>query len=303
MSQFLKSENLRGAGFMSMSMAGFAFNDAMIKLVAADISIYQSILIRGVIVTAMLGVFAWVRGAFKTKINRANHTIIWLRAMADVLATFAFLTALVYMPIANITAILQALPLTVTLGAALFMGERFGLKRGFAILIGFIGVLLIVRPGTDGFNAYSLLGILAVLFVTARDLLVRKLSKDVPTLYVAFITALAVCLAGAVITQLGGFWQPVSARQIGLLALASCFIFVGYYFAVASMRTGQVSVVAPFRYTIMIWAILLGWWVWGDIPDLITLAGMAVVIGMGIFTLLRERAVKPETEIPTKAIR
>jgi drug/metabolite transporter (DMT)-like permease len=127
-----------------------------------------------------------------------------------------------------------------------------------------------------------------VAFVTLRDLVVRKFNRNISTLYVAFITAAAIALIGGILTYIYEGWTPMKFNEITLLFIASCLIFMGYYFAISAMRNGQVSFVSPFRYTIMIWAILLGYFVWGDIPNNLTLLGISIVIGMGIFTFWRE---------------
>ena len=283
-----QSENIRGAIYMCLSMIGFVFNDAVIKYASTDIGMYQSIFIRGCFAVIIIGAACIHSGVFKKIPNKSDHKLIFWRTVAEIFATITFLTALFYLPIANITAILQALPLTVTLAASWFLGEKIGWKRGLAILVGFFGVLLIIQPGTDEFNIYSILGIVCVAFVTLRDLVVRKFNKNISTLYVAFITAAAIALIGGVLTFIYEGWTPMKLSEITLLFIASCLIFMGYYFAISAMRNGQVSFVSPFRYTIMIWAILLGYFVWGDIPNNLTLLGISIVIGMGIFTFWRE---------------
>jgi len=129
----------------------------------------------------------------------------------------------------------------------------------------------------------------AVAFVTWRDLTVRRFSANVSSLFVSFVTAVVISIAGGIATIVMGEWTPVSNTELALLALAALFLFGGYYASVAAMRVGDIASVAPFRYTIMVWAILLGWLIWGDIPDGWTLLGMAIVIGMGAYTLWRER--------------
>lgn len=285
------TDNMKGALFMSASMAGFAFNDAAVKLSASEIGIYQSIFVRGLFAVTMIGFFAWANGAFKTIPGRGDLTKIGWRSFWEVGATLAFLTALFHMPIANITAIMQLLPFTVTIAAALFLSEKFGWMRGLAIAIGFAGAMLIIKPGSEEFSFYSLLGVVAVICVTFRDLIVRRISKTVPSLFVAFCTSVVITLSGGIAMFFDGGWQPVSLRETGFLFIAALFIFAGYYYSVAAMRFGEVAAVTPFRYSIMIWAILLGWVIWGDIPDLWTWIGMAIVVGMGMFTLWRERVV------------
>ena len=287
-----QSENIKGAIYMCLSMAGFVLNDAVIKYASADIGMYQSIFVRGCFAVIIIGIACIYNGAFKIIPNRLDHKLIIWRTLAEIFATITFLTALFYLPIANITALLQALPLTVTLAASWFLGEKIGWRRGVAILIGFIGVLLIIQPGTDEFNVYSILGIFCVIFVTIRDLVVRKFSTKISTLYVAFITAAAIALVGGFLTFTYEGWIPMKLNEVILLFIASTLIFVGYFFAISAMRSGQVGFVSPFRYTIMIWAIILGYLIWGDIPNNLTLLGISIVIGMGIFTFWREAQLK-----------
>ena len=123
-------------------------------------------------------------------------------------------------------------------------------------------------------------------------MVVRKFSTKISTLYVAFITAAAIALVGGFLTFAYEGWIPMKLNEVILLFIASTLIFVGYFFAISAMRSGQVGFVSPFRYTIMIWAIILGYLIWGDIPNNLTLLGISIVIGMGIFTFWREAQLK-----------
>jgi drug/metabolite transporter (DMT)-like permease len=277
--RFLKTDNMIGAAFMCGSMAGFASNDALLKLASSEINIYQAIFVRGLFTILLIGATAWVSGKLKTMPSRTDQKLIIWRSFAEVGATMMFLTALVHMPLANITAIMQALPLTVSIAAVIFMEEYFGWRRGIAIMIGFIGVLIIIRPGTEGFNVYALFGLAAVVFVTWRDLIVRRFSNDVSSLFVSFITAVVITIAGGLATVFIGEWKPISSFDLSYLFLASLFLFAGYYFSVAAMRVGDVASVTPYRYTVLIWAILFGWLIWGDIPDSWTLLGITIIVG------------------------
>ncbi len=289
--KFLKTDNMIGAAFMCSSMAAFVLNDATVKYVAANMNVYQAIFIRGLFAILFIGLFAFASGTFRNIPDKADQKRIAWRTVTEVGATLAFLTALIHMPLANITAMLQALPLTVSVAAAIFFREYFGWHRTVAILVGFVGMLIIIRPGASGFNAYALLGLAAVLFVTWRDLISRRFTKEVSSLLVSFITAVAITFVSGLITFLFTNWMPVTTTQLAYLALAAVFLSTGYYSAIAAMRIGEVAAVTPFRYTVMIWAILLGWLIWGDIPDGWTLLGMAIVIGMGAYTLWREHKV------------
>lgn len=285
------SDNMRGAGLMTLSLAGFTLNDSVMKFVGANLDLFQAIFVRGLFVTTLIGLLAWRTNAFSSRPDKRDTVLIALRSAAELGATFCFLNALIKMPIANVTAILQTLPLTVAVAAFFVYGERFRWHRGIAILAGLVGVLFIIRPGTEGFNSYSLLALVAVLFVTLRDMTSRSLSRGVPSLLVAFVASLTITCAAGLVSVWLNRWTALSAGQAGYLALAAMFIFVGYYCAVAAMRVGDISFVSPFRYTAMIWATLMGWIVFGDIPGMLTSFGMAVIAGAGLYTWMRERKV------------
>jgi drug/metabolite transporter (DMT)-like permease len=161
--------NLRGALFMSISMAGFTLNDAIVKGVLENMNVGQVMLIRGIFASALIAALAWHQNALAAP-KAVLHPMVALRVVCEVGATISFVTALAYLPLANISAILQALPLAVTVGAALFLAEPVGWRRWLAILVGFTGVMIIVRPGYEGFNVYALSALLCVAFCAVRDL-------------------------------------------------------------------------------------------------------------------------------------
>jgi len=282
------SDNIRGACFMMLSMAGFVLNDTLIKLSSAHFDLFQAIFLRGLVATALIGALAWHQGAFPCRIPRADRGLVAMRVVGEVGATVCFLTALFNMALANATAILQAVPLAVALGANLFLGEAVGWRRYLAIAIGFAGILLIVRPGAAGFTIYSLYALGAVGFLCLRDLVTRRLSAGVPSLLVTVNTTVAITVMGGAVS-LFGVWRPVTPEGMALLASAGVFILVGYYFGVTAMRVGAVGYISPFRYTILVWAILLGVVVFGDVPDTLTLIGAGIVVATGLYTLYRER--------------
>ncbi len=238
----------------------------------------------------MIAVIALQSGVLK-RVSELFTPMVALRSAGEVGATLLFLTALTILPFSTISAILQSLPLTVALGAALILKEGIGWRRWIAILIGFAGVLIIVRPGADGFQPASLLVVLSVLFATGRDLATRCLPKNLPSLLVSLATSVSICIVGAALCTVHNNWQPVSGMQIGTLFIAACFLFFGYQFLVLSMRTGEIAYVVPYRYTSLIWAIVGGYFVFAEVPDFYTLLGSAIVVLMGLFTLYRELTV------------
>lgn len=285
------SDNLRGILLMCASMAAFTINDTFMKSVTQTLPLFQTIGLRGMIAVIGLTLLALATGAFRFRPNRRDGWLILLRSLADVAATILFLEALLRMPLANLSAILQALPLLITLAAALVYGDKIGWRRMTAILVGLIGVLIIIRPGTEGFDRWSLLGLASVACVVVRDLAVRPLQGQIPSTLVALGAAVAVTLMGWIGTVFQG-WDPVAPAEAGKVLGAGLFLIVGYLTSVAAMRHGDIGLVAPFRYTSLLWAIVLGLVVFGDLPDVWTLVGATIVVGAGLFTLWRERQLR-----------
>lgn len=281
------SDNTYAALLMIASMAAFTLNDALMKLMSGQAPLFQLIFMRGVITTCAIGVVVWRMGHFRARIEWQDQGWVVLRTLAEAVATYFFLTALFNMPIANVTAILQALPLTITLAAAVFLGEPVGWRRMTAIFIGLIGVLLIIRPGAADFNAYSLYALAAVISVTVRDLATRKLSSSVPSVLVVFANALFITLVFGALSMASP-WSPVTSQIFGLTITAAVLMVGAYLFSIMVMRVGEISFVAPFRYTGLLWAMLLGLVIFGEWPDAVTLAGATTVVASGLFMLYRD---------------
>ena len=195
------SPNMRGALFMMLAMAGYVLNDTFMKFVLGDLPFFEAVFIRGIFATLFMGLLCWRMRAFSqcpVGIGRlSGEKTIWLRVIAEVGGTYFFLTALAHMPIANVTAVLQVLPLTITFAAAWLLGEKVGWRRYLAILAGFVGVMLILRPGTADFDIFAIYALIAVAFITMRDLSTRMMPDDIPTLPVSMLTAIAIMLMGA----------------------------------------------------------------------------------------------------------
>lgn len=289
------SDNMRGAALMTGSMVAFTVNDAFMKSLSGDIPLFQAVFLRGIGTVGFLLVLAYVMGQLRFKHSRKDWLLIGLRSLSEIAGTVFFLTALFHMPIANVTAVLQALPLTVSLAAAVFLGEALGWRRLLAILVGFVGVFLIVRPGGDGFSIYSIYALGAVVCVTVRDLAARRMSRRVPSIMVALMAAVTVTSAGALVTMTQA-WVPVAQGTAMQLGGAMLFIVFGYVFSVAAMRVGDIGFVAPFRYSGLIAALILGWLVFGDWPMSMTLTGAGIVVATGLFTLYRERQLNQKTQ-------
>lgn len=280
---------MRGAILMTGSMAAFTVNDTFVKLLGDSLPFFQFLFLRSLGATALMFLLAWRAGVLRLpKVSKDRHLMYW-RSLAEMAAAYFFLTALINMPIANVTAILQALPLTVALGAALFLNEEVGWRRFIAIGIGLVGVFLIVRPGGDGFNVFGIYALLAVVSVTIRDLAARQLTDEVPSLTVAAFGAFAILLFSAIGSVFGATWKPIGGWDWIWLAGSIVTIILAYLFSVSAMRVGDIGFVSPFRYTGLLVALILGFLVFNEWPDRVTLLGAAIVVATGLYTLWREQ--------------
>jgi drug/metabolite transporter (DMT)-like permease len=289
------SDNARGAILMNVAMAAFTLNDTAMKAAMQEVPLYQAITIRGVLATAALILIGLRIGGLTLRLPRHDLGLLGLRSLAEVVGTLLFLAALVHMPLANLSAIMQVLPLAVTLAAAVFLKERIGWRRLTAILIGFAGVLIIIRPGPAGFDIWSLMGLGSVLAVVVRDLVTRGMSRALPSVTVALSAAVTVLGLGLVGTAVQG-WQPVAPMDLLRLVGAAVALIIGYLTVVMTMRVGEISFIAPFRYMALLWAIVLGWLAFGQLPDALTLFGAGLVVATGIFTFWRERRLKAQAQ-------
>ena len=281
-----RSDNLRGILAMLAAMGSLIVNDCFVKLAAAGLPTGETIFLRGVFTTLLgAGLIAATIGL--SSLRLAGRPRMPLRAGADVVATILYLMALTRMPIADATALLQFTPLAITAGAALFLGAPVGWRRWLATLVGLAGVLVIVRPGGQGFNPYAALALVAIAFVAARDLLTRGLGSDVPTIVVATVSAAAVT-AGSLLLALWEAWTWPSPAALLMLLCAGLGLLGGNYWIVVAMRWGDIATVAPFRYSVILWAVAAGFVVWGELPDLATWIGIAIVTCAGLYTLVRE---------------
>lgn len=282
------SDNLRGAIFMALSMTAFTFNDACLKGLSDEMPLFQVLFLRGLGTTAMLVLISRYMGHLRFDLSRRDWGLIGLRTVAEALAAWFFVTALFNMPLANVSAIMQSLPLAVTLASALFLGEAVGWRRFTAIFVGFAGVLLIVQPGGDGFTHYSVFVLLSVAAVVVRDLSARRMSRQVPSILVALMAAGGVTIFAG-LGSLTIDWEPVTTNALVQLVGAMIFVIGGYIASVAAMRAGEIGFVSPFRYVGLLVALVLGFVLFGDFPDRVTLIGAAIVVATGLFTLYRER--------------
>jgi drug/metabolite transporter (DMT)-like permease len=282
---------VKGSLYMAIAMAAFVSNDTLVKLLASELPVGTLVFIRGAFASVILLAATAVSGNLE-KLPLIFSRDVTLRAGTDVISTLLFITALVHMPIGNLTAIVQAAPLVVTALAVIFLKERVGWRRTAAIIAGFTGVVLITKPAGGSFDGYSLLPLIVVGSVAVRDIITRRIPAKVPVLIVALANSIMVT-AGAFVLALfeGGLEMPTIAQAL-ILGAAGVFLSLGYLFMVNTLRYTDISASASIRFSVVLWGLLSGFLVFGERPDGLAMAGIGLIVGSGIYTLHREAKLK-----------
>ena len=283
----MKDDNIRAALFMMLGTGAYTINDVFLKLLSAELPMFQILFLRGVVVTLFFGLLLWRVGDQFAGLARRDIVLVVLRSLAEAAAAYFFLTALFNMPIANLTAILQVVPLTVALAAFVVLKEPLGWRRMSAILIGFCGVMVVVRPGADGFTIYSVSALMSVAMITIRDLTTRMLGRSMPSVMVAFTASCGVMVFGGIGSIIETWAAPSVLGWLWLIG-AIGFIIAGYILVILAMRVGELTFAAPFRYAALLFALAAGWLVFGEWPDLLTFLGSGIIVATGVYTLYRE---------------
>jgi drug/metabolite transporter (DMT)-like permease len=281
-------DNLRGSILMVVAMALFAIEDMFIKLLAASLPVGQILLLLGAGGGAIFAAIAKSQGA---RLWSADlwHRGVLIRNGGEIVGTMGFITAIALTPISSASAILQAIPLAVTLGAALFLGESVGWRRWTAIAVGFCGVLLVIRPGTDGFEPLSIFAVIGVVGLAARDLGTRMVPPTISSMQLsAYAFALLVPTGGLMMAVTGDTWtMPGGSAWLFLIAAQGIGV-VAYGLIVAATRLGEVGAIAPFRYARIVFAMIVGVTVFGERPDALTLTGASIIVASGLYAFWRE---------------
>lgn len=273
---------------MVLAMALFAVEDLFLKLAASGLPTGQVIFMAGSLSVAVFAVIGWRRGE-RIVTRRLMHRAVIARNLAEMVATLGYITALASIPLATVSAVLQALPLGVTLGAALFLKQPVGWRRWSAILVGFTGVMMVIQPGFDGFQPVALWVLPCVAGLVVRDLVTRLIPDDCSTTQVsAWGMGSAAVLGLGLMALQGGVGLP-DPKPLAYVIGAGLFGTGGYAAVVAATRHGDVAVVAPFRYSRLVFAVIIGMVVLGEIPDRLTWAGAALIVLSGLYSFARER--------------
>ena len=281
-------DNTRGILLMVLGMLGFAAEDMFLKLAAAGLPVGQILIFLGFPGAAIFALLARARSQDPFSVSFFRPSVL-IRNLSEMIGTVGFVTALALVPLATVTTILQAAPLFVTMGAALVLGEAVGWRRWTAVLIGFFGVLLVIRPGLEGFEPDVLWAVLGVIALSIRDLASRKVPKSVSSLQLAIWGFLAVGIAGLPMLFITGGAKVPSPPETGYLLAALAVGTFAYWALTEATRLGEIAVVTPFRYSRLVFSTIVGFLVFSEVPDGYTLLGAGIIISTGLYTLMRER--------------
>lgn len=291
-------QNLRGIFLVVFSMAAFSAEDALVKLLTQRLPVGQVLAFVGFGGMVIFAALAGPGGRVAILRALAVPQVLW-RSAAESISAVSFVTALSLIPLSTVAAVFQSTPLAVTAGAALFMGERVGWRRWSAVVVGFLGVLTIIRPGLDGFRPEAALVLVTVFAIALRDLVTRRVPAHVPSLAVSFHGFLAMTLAGLVLLVLGP--APVALGATDAMRLGAAIVMgtAGYYAIVAAMRLADASALMPFRYARLIFSLAIGMALLDERPDLLTYIGAGLILAAAFYTYLRERkmALSPHTSV------
>lgn len=281
------ARNRRGIAAIIVAMALFITTDTLSKVARADMPAGQVMTLRGLFAVVFALALAGAMGEL-SRLPLVFHPAVLRRALAEMSVAVTFLTVLGHMPLANLTAIGQSAPLMIAVYLAMSGSERMGWRRWSSVAVGFVGVLFVLKPGAQTFDAYTVLAVICAVLVAVRDVLTRSVPREVPSVLILAATTLSV-LAGGLVMGLFEAWAPVTGRSLVLLAAAAFFVTGGNYFIITAFRGVEVGVVAPFRYTVIVMAVLYGIFVFGELPDGFTVAGALMIGASGAYTIHRER--------------
>jgi len=293
-------DNLRGILLVIAAMVMFTIEDSFIKGLSEVFPVGQILILLGIGGAMVFAMIALMNRQPLVGREVFSPMLFW-RSVGETGAAFFFVTALWLVPLSVAGALLQTTSLIVTIGAAFLLGEQVGWRRWSAIAIGLIGVIIIIRPGFDGFQPAALLALAAAVLLAGRDLATRRLPSGTPSIAVSFWGFMAVIPAGILLSAIFGAPVMPNLYQAGLFVACVAFGTSGYYLIVTAMRMGEASALAPFRYSRLLFSIIVGYVVFNEVPDFWTLVGSGVILTSGVYIILRERRIL-ESRVPPEDI-
>ena len=282
--------NLRGILFMTLSMGGFAVEDLFLKILSETVPVSQILIYVGISATVLLSIISIIKRIPVLRNDIYSNKLFIIRSFADMMGAVLIVTSISLMPLSTVSSILQALPLFITFGAVLIFKESVGWRRWSAVSFGFIGVILILKPGLSSFHPSSLIVLLAVACLALRDIVTRKISKDIHSITVSLYAFILTTVGGIFSLPFFGNFVTLTITQWFVVLTITLFGCFSYFMLVLATRKGDISVISPFRYSRLIFALVLAILVLNERPDTLTLFGAAIIVASGYYTIWRERS-------------
>jgi drug/metabolite transporter (DMT)-like permease len=279
------SSNWRGISAIICGMASFSISDVFTKSVALTHPLGEVFAVRGIFTVLLVGAAMILLGDWRYLRSALDKAVLW-RSLLDAASSALYVTALVHLPMTDVSAVVLLTPIIVTIMAVVFFRERVDVSRWLAVLVGFAGVLFILRPAPASFNAWVLVALGAAFASSIRDVLTRTINPSVPNTVLAFASMVALTLVGVALGPWGG-WRPLNFDECLLLLGGAAFLGGAIYFVALAFRQGEISAVTPFRYTALLWSGIAGYVGFGEIPGPWSLAGAALIVLSGLYMLRR----------------
>lgn len=282
------SANTLGSVYMTIGSVGYVVNDAFVRRVTENgPGVYQVLLFRSLGLAVVFGLAGVLRGE-RLERRHVSRPLL-ARVSAEMVASSLFFAAVVNLEFANAQALLQVVPFAVMLTAAIVLKERVSLAQYAAILLGFAGVIVVVRPATSGFSSWSLVVLLSAAFMVVREFATRRVDRGIPVFSIAMLTALGMALVTGLLS-LTESWRAFSGASIVFLAASIASLTLGYFFTIETVRVGDLSVSAPFRYSMLVGAVIVGYLLFDEVPDALTIVGSTIIVVTGIWAVQLERS-------------
>ena len=274
---------------MTLSMGGFAIEDVFLKILSERIPVSQILIYVGSLAAFSLGILSKIKKIPILRYDVYSNRLFVIRAISDMIGAILMVTAISLMPLSTVSSILQTLPLLITFGAVLIFKEKVGWRRWSAVFIGFVGVILILKPGLGDFQISSFVALLAVSFLALRDLVTRKINKDIHSITIALYAFILTVVGGIISIPLFGQFVTLTLTQWFVVFAITLFGVFSYLMLVLATRSGDISVISPFRYTRLVFALILAIIILNERPDILTLLGAALIVASGYYTIRREK--------------
>ena len=281
------SANLKSIMLMVIAMGCLTLTDMLIKIVSRALPIGQIMIFYGVGALAVFWGLLHIKGESIQLSPLTNPAVVW-RNIGDLIAMNSMCLALVYVPLSTIGAVIQGVPILVTASAALFLGERVGLKRASAILMGFLGTLLIIQPGAATFDITATLVIIAAVGMALRDIATKLVRENFSTLLLSFYSCFLFIISGSILLLIEGDASVPDLENSAIILSMIGAGCMGFFFMTEAVRLGDMSVVIPFRYTRLLFSMAAGIFILGEQVNAIMLTGSALTILSGLYIWRRE---------------